>query len=169
METAADAGGRARCANRAFCVKTVDTETAARLAPHLDAGSRRREHLVERRGQCRVGVCEACGIDALGAAVYVAAEMPAPGVVKHSGRGDLIVGRFPGSSARTEIVEACFARAEITCGWREDIRAPLWAKMFSRLRLQCDLGIREGALRWSWARARTSGRSRAWSWKRRRP
>jgi 2-dehydropantoate 2-reductase len=129
METAADAEGVRDARIVLFCVKTVDTETAAReIAPHLTPGAvvvsmQNGVDNVER-------IREACGIDALGAAVYVAAEMPAPGVVKHSGRGDLIVGRFPGSSARTEIVEACFARAEITCKQAEDIRAPLWAKMF---------------------------------------
>ncbi len=129
VETAAAAEGIEGARVVLFCVKTVDTETAARaIAPHLAPGAvvvsmQNGVDNVERiRG--------ACGIDALGAAVYVAAEMPAPGVVKHSGRGDLIVGRFPGSSARTETVEACFALAEIPCKTAEDIRSPLWTKMF---------------------------------------
>ena len=40
------------------------------------------------------------------------------------------MGRFPGSSARTETVESCFALAEIPCKTAEDIRSPLWTKMF---------------------------------------
>lgn len=129
VETAADAEGVRAAGVVLFCVKTVDTETAAKeIEPHLapEAVVVSMQNGVDNVERIRA----ASGIDALGAAVYVAAEMTAPGVVKHSGRGDLIVGRFPGSSARTETVEACFARAEIACRTVEDIRAPLWAKMF---------------------------------------
>jgi 2-dehydropantoate 2-reductase len=129
VETAADAEGVQGAAVVLFCVKTVDTEaTAKEIAPHLapDAVMVSMQNGVDNVERIRA----ATGIDALGAAVYVAAEMSAPGVVKHCGRGDLIVGRFPGSSAQTEKVEACFARAEIECRTVEDIREPLWAKMF---------------------------------------
>lgn len=129
VETAAGAEGVRGVGVVLFCVKTVDTETAAKeIAPHLtpDAVVVSMQNGVDNVERIRA----ASGIDALGAAVYVAAEMMAPGVVKHSGRGDLIVGRFPGWSAQTERVEACFARAKIQCRTAEDIRAPLWAKMF---------------------------------------
>ena len=129
VETAGDAEGVRRAGVVLFCVKTVDTETAAKeIALHLspDAVVVSMQNGVDNVKRIRT----ASGIDALGAAVYVAAEMTAPGVVKHSGRGDLIVGRFPGSSAHTEKVEACFARAEIACRTAEDIRAPVWTKMF---------------------------------------
>lgn len=112
-----------------FCVKTVDTETAARqIAPHLAPGAAviSMQNGVDNVERIRT----ATGIDALGAAVYVAAEMTAPGVVKHSGRGDVIVGRFPGSRADSAAVEECFSHAQIGCRKAEDIRAPLWAKMF---------------------------------------
>ena len=112
-----------------FCVKAVDTETAAReIAPHLAPGATviSMQNGVDNVERIRT----ATGIDALGAAVYVAAEMTAPGVVKHSGRGDVIVGRFPGSQADSAAVEECFSRAQIGCRKAEDIRAPLWAKMF---------------------------------------
>jgi 2-dehydropantoate 2-reductase len=129
VETAPDAEGVRDAGVVLFCVKTVDTETAAKdIAPHL---AREAVVVSMQNGVDSVErIRSASGIDALGAAVYVAAEMIAPGVVKHAGRGDLIVGRFPGSSARTEKVEACFARAEIACRMVEDIRAPLWTKMF---------------------------------------
>jgi 2-dehydropantoate 2-reductase len=110
-------------------VKTLDTETAAReIAPHLAPGAvvvsmQNGVDNVER-------IRQAAQIDALGAAVYVAASMPAPGVVRHAGRGDLVVGRFPGSSAPAGPVQSCFARAEVGCVVVEDIRAPLWKKMF---------------------------------------
>jgi 2-dehydropantoate 2-reductase len=129
IKTAADAAGVRGARVVLFCVKTVDTETAAKeIAPYLepDAVIVSMQNGVDNVERIRVS----SGIDALGAAVYVAAEMTAPGVVKHSGRGDLIVGRFPGSSARTERVEACCAQAEIGCRTADDIRAPLWTKMF---------------------------------------
>lgn len=129
VETAADAEGVRNSGVVLFCVKTVDTETAAKeMMPHLTPGAVvvSMQNGVDNVERIRA----ATGIDALGAAVYVAAEMSAPGVVKHSGRGDLIVGRFPGSVAPTERVEACFARAEIQCPTVDDIRAPLWTKMF---------------------------------------
>jgi 2-dehydropantoate 2-reductase len=129
VETAADAEGVRSARVVLFCVKTVDTETAAKeiashLAPYAVVVSM--QNGVDNVERIRA----ASGIDALGAAVYVAAEMSAPGAVRHSGRGDLILGRFPGSAAQTEKVEACFARAEIQCRTVEDIRAPLWTKMF---------------------------------------
>ena len=74
----------------------------------------------------------ASGIDALGAAVYVAAEMVAPGHVKHTGRGDLIVGPFPASNHDPDVIERvahCFARAGMPCRLAEDIRGSLWMKM----------------------------------------
>jgi 2-dehydropantoate 2-reductase len=58
--------------------------------------------------------------------------MAAPGYVKHSGRGDLVVGPFPESSrdpAAIESVAQCFNRAGIPCRVAEDIRGPLWMKM----------------------------------------
>ncbi len=129
VATAADASGVSGADIVLFCVKTVDTESAAReLAPHLAAGATvvSMQNGVDNVTRIR----EASGIDALGAAVYVAAEMTAPGVVRHSGRGDLVIGRFPQSRARTEIVEAACGRAGIPCRAAPDIRAPLWTKMF---------------------------------------
>ena len=129
IETAAGPDGVSGADIVLFCVKTVDTETAAReIAPYLAAGAVvvSMQNGVDNVERLRA----AAGVDALGAAVYVAVSMPAPGIVKHSGRGDLIVGRIPGSASDTRRVEACFAGAEIPCLAVEDIRAPLWAKMF---------------------------------------
>ena len=71
-----------------FCVKTVATETAAMemqpfLAPQATI-------LSFQNGVDNVDrIYSAIGRRAIPAAVYVAAEMTAPGTVKHSGRGDL--------------------------------------------------------------------------------
>ena len=129
VETAAGAEAVRGAGIVLFCVKTVDTETVAcEIAPHLAPGAVvvSMQNGVDNVERIRA----ASGIDALGAAVYVAADMKAPGVVRHSGRGDLVVGRFPGSSAPSGALEDCCARAEIPCRTAEDIRAPLWQKMF---------------------------------------
>jgi 2-dehydropantoate 2-reductase len=134
VETAAGAEAVRDASVVLFCVKTVDTETAAKeIAPYLAPGA---VVISMQNGVDNVDrIRAASGIDALGAAVYVAAEMTAPGVVRHSGRGDLIVGRVPwpdrqSQTAETQMVVACFERAEIPCKVAEDIRAPLWAKVF---------------------------------------
>jgi len=69
-----------------FCVKTLDTESAARsIAPNLsqDAIVISLQNGVDNIARIRA----ASGIDALPAVVYVAAALPEPGHVKHSGRG----------------------------------------------------------------------------------
>jgi 2-dehydropantoate 2-reductase len=128
VQTAGDASAVSGAAIVLLCVKTLDTVTAAcEILPHLAPGALvvSMQNGVDNVERIRAGA----GIDALGAAVYVAASMPAAGVVRHSGRGDLIVGRFPGSSAPTGVVEECFNGAGIPCVVAEDIRAPLWRKM----------------------------------------
>src|SRR5205823_1497269 len=78
-----------------FCVKTLDTETAAKaLQPHLNPGTvvislQNGVDNVER-------IYSAAKIEAIPAVVYVASAMIAPGHVKHSGRGDLIIGELQG-------------------------------------------------------------------------
>src|SRR5580704_8980500 len=81
-----------------FCVKTTDTEEAARsLAPHLSAGAIvvSLQNGVDNVARIRA----ATGIEALPAVVYVSAALPEPGHVKHSGRGELVVGELKGSGA----------------------------------------------------------------------
>src|ERR1700736_4097654 len=78
-----------------LCVKTPDTEEAARsLAPHLQRGAAAvsLQNGVDNIERIR----SAANIDAIAAVVYVAVEMTGPGRVKHTGRGDLIVGDLPG-------------------------------------------------------------------------
>jgi 2-dehydropantoate 2-reductase len=65
-------------------------------------------------------------IDALPAAVYVAASVPAPGSVKHVARGDLVVGP---DGERTKLVAEVFARAEVPCRISDNIAGELWTKL----------------------------------------
>jgi 2-dehydropantoate 2-reductase len=110
-----------------FCVKTLDTETAAQeLAPHLaaDAVVVSLQNGVDNAERIRT----ATGIDAVPAVVYVAAEMVAPGHVKHNGRGDLLLG---GARPRRELEDlaALFVRAGVPCLVSDNIAADLWTKL----------------------------------------
>jgi 2-dehydropantoate 2-reductase len=121
-----------------FCVKTTDTEDAARsLKPYLapDAVVVSLQNGVDNIPRIRA----ASGIDALAAVVYISAAMPEPGHIKHSGGGSLAVGEFPdrdGSSAsspasradRAERIAALFTTANVPCRVSPDIEADLWSK-----------------------------------------
>jgi 2-dehydropantoate 2-reductase len=108
-----------------FCVKTTDTASTARalaplLAPNAIVASL--QNGVDNVEQIRA----ASPIDALGAVVYVAASVPAPGQVKHVGRGDLVVGP---RNARTESFAALFERAKVPCRISDNIEGELWTKL----------------------------------------
>ncbi|MGH9161918.1 MAG: ketopantoate reductase family protein [Vicinamibacteraceae bacterium] len=118
-----------------FAVKTTDTEAAANaLLPHLLNGAvlvclQNGVDGAERiRGTTR--------IDAIPATVYVAAEMAAPGVVKHAGRGDLVIGdpsqRGESSNQRRHDIDRIaeiFGRAGVPCRVSASIERDLWTKM----------------------------------------
>jgi 2-dehydropantoate 2-reductase len=114
-----------------FCVKTVHTESAARaLAPHLapDAIIVSLQNGVDNTQRIRA----AAGIDALPAVVYVAAEMVAPGTVRHTGRGDLIVGALHPEARADHAVQAVvslFTRAGVPCIRSNHVEADLWTKL----------------------------------------
>jgi 2-dehydropantoate 2-reductase len=108
-----------------FCVKTTDTAATARnLAPLVSpqAVIISMQNGVDNAEQIRA----ASGIDALGAVVYVAASMPQPGVVKHVGRGDLVIGP---RNATTERIGAMFERAGVPCRISDNIEGELWTKL----------------------------------------
>jgi len=69
-------------------------------------------------------------------AVYVATALPAPGVVQHHGRGDLVVGPRNASDAqdsacrqRLQDVVALFAQAGVQVRLSADVMAELWGKL----------------------------------------
>ena len=117
-----------------FCVKSIDTEDAARaIAPHLagnavilslqngvDNIERMRSHIDNRL---------------VPAVVYVAAAITAPGCVKHSGRGDLIIARRNSRPGKATLVPSlskspgASARPASRCGFRTTSKAscgPSW-------------------------------------------
>jgi len=108
-----------------FCVKTTDTAAIAReLAPLLA------ENVLVVSMQNGVDNAEqihaASGLQALAAAVYVAASVPSPGTVKHVGRGDLVVGP---RTVATERVASVFERAGVPCRISDHLAAELWTKL----------------------------------------
>ncbi len=114
-----------------FSVKTVDTEEAGRMmAPHLAPGAivMSLQNGVDNVDRLRTAV----GIEALPAVVYVAAAMAAPGRVKHSGRGDLVIGVPRGRPQRSDDVARAaevFTRAGLPCRVSENIEGELWMKL----------------------------------------
>jgi len=118
-----------------FCVKTLDTEEAAKsLAPHLAPGAAviSLQNGVDNVPRIRA----AAQIDAFAAVVYVAAAMTAPGRVKHSGRGDLILGDLPrrgkedgDRQSQLLSIATLFERASVPCRVSENVEGELWMKM----------------------------------------
>jgi 2-dehydropantoate 2-reductase len=112
-----------------LCVKTSDTEETARaVAPHLARGAR---VLCLQNGVDGVERMRAAGgFEAFAAVVYVAAAMTGPGRVKHTGRGDLVLGDpHGGRRGDLEQLAGMFARAGVPCVVADDIAAELWTKL----------------------------------------
>ena len=118
-----------------LCVKSPDTVEAAKsLGPHLRRGTvlvslQNGVDNVER-------IRAATGIEAIPASVYVAAEMTGPGCVKHTARGDLVIGDLSGlygtdESRRLQLerLATLFGRAGISCTVSENIAGDLWTKL----------------------------------------
>ena len=117
------------------CVKSYDTDEAARnIAGHLASKTivASLQNGVDNVERIR-GVS---GIEAVATVVYVAAELSAPGHVKHSGAGSLVVGDFwtggdnsSSRSADAQKIADLFSRAGIPCRISEDVRSELWIKL----------------------------------------
>ena len=113
-----------------FCVKTVSTESAARemqsfLAPNTAILSF--QNGIDNPDRIHAAI----RMHAVPAAVYVAAEMTAPGCVTHTGRGDLIIGHQAGWPRQPDLapLAAMFEQAEVSCLISDDIAVELWTKM----------------------------------------
>jgi 2-dehydropantoate 2-reductase len=71
---------------------------------------------------------------ALAAVVYVAASMAGPGHVRHSGRGDLVIGALPpddraAASARLERIAGWLRQADVPCVISDNVEGELWGKL----------------------------------------
>jgi 2-dehydropantoate 2-reductase len=118
-----------------FCVKSTDTESVAReMAPHLDPDAVvvSLQNGVENAATIARHVRQIV----VPAVVYVATAMPAPGRVKHHGRGDLVIGPMNAEQARSDAVAAAlqdllrfFASAQVPVTVSNDVMAELWTKL----------------------------------------
>jgi 2-dehydropantoate 2-reductase len=116
------------------CVKSPDTKAAAAaIKSHL----RPESVVVSVQNGVENAHWMAATLDqvVLAATVWVGAYMEGPGVVRHTGRGDLVLGvpracaNRPGAAAHVKSVAAMFERAGVKCPVAEDIEASLWSKL----------------------------------------
>lgn len=118
-----------------FCVKSTDTDTVARqMAPLLDDDAL---VLSLQNGVENVAtIARHVRQTVVPAAVYVATAMPEPGVVRHFGRGDLVIGPRNGAAARDAAVASRlqavvdhFATAGVAVRISPDVMGELWRKL----------------------------------------
>jgi 2-dehydropantoate 2-reductase len=114
-----------------FSVKSTDTEAAAQaIAPYLAPGAvvLSLQNGVDNVTRLRAHITNVV----VPAVVYVAAEIPAPGVIRHNGRGDLVIGesgeRAAGSSNMARLA-AYLADACIPTKISDNIDGELWWKL----------------------------------------
>ena len=115
-------------------VKTPDTTAAASaLAPFLKSDARvvSLQNGVDNAER----VAAVLGNPVYAAVVYVGVQMAGPGRVRHTGRGDLVIGVPRASAGRGDnaadlrAIAAMFEKAGIPCPVDADIEAALWTKL----------------------------------------
>ncbi len=107
-----------------FCVKSIDTETAAaRIAPHLaqDALVLSLQNGVDNVQR----LAPLLSRPVLPAVVYVAVEMTGPGQIKHRGRGELVLP----ASAQDDARVAVLPPSGIPVAFSQNIAGAQWAKL----------------------------------------
>jgi 2-dehydropantoate 2-reductase len=116
-----------------FCVKSTDSASVAlQIAPHLSPNAliMSLQNGVENSNLIAKQVANVV----IPCVVYVATEIPAPGCVKHHGRGDLVIGAMLASRLRDpqkalqEIVEL-FDSAQVPVQISPNVMAELWSKL----------------------------------------
>jgi 2-dehydropantoate 2-reductase len=125
LDAATDAGAAADADIVLCCVKSGDTDRAMAqlrgvLAPHaLVASLQNGVDNAERASAV-------LGRRVLPTVVYVGCEMAGPGVVRHLGRGDLVL---PRGDADAERLVGVLVGAGVPCALHDDIAAALWSKL----------------------------------------
>jgi 2-dehydropantoate 2-reductase len=118
-----------------FCVKSLDTETAAAaMAPHLARGAVVLSLQNGVDNPERIG--RHAGNEVIPVLVYAGANIPAPGTVRHTGGGDIVIGRlrrFRGGIEPDRLLldalAALFASTGVAVKISGDIEADLWTKL----------------------------------------
>jgi 2-dehydropantoate 2-reductase len=114
-----------------FCVKSLDTEHAARqMAPHLapDAVIVSLQNGVDNPERLRRHV----GHTIIPALVYAGANIPVPGVVQHTAGNSIVIGRLAelgGDQVLLARIAAVFEKAGISVRISDDITVELWMKL----------------------------------------
>jgi len=112
------------------CVKSYDTEIAARASAHLIGAGTTMLSL-----QNGIDNSEKLGklFDPdrlLAGVVYIGAQIDGPGIIRHFNGGKIVFGRPDGKlDARARTVEQAFLGAAIPCELRSDIQRIQWAKL----------------------------------------
>ena len=125
MQASSDASGVLGAKLVLFCVKSTDSESAAReMIPYLepDAVILSFQNGVDNSERLQALLPQVV----LPVVVYVATEMSGPGHVKHHGRGELVVG----PSAANSTFLPLFAEAGISVQISDNVPGALWAKLF---------------------------------------
>jgi 2-dehydropantoate 2-reductase len=107
-----------------FCVKSTDTEiAAAAIRPHLSPGALvlSLQNGVENADRLRTLLPQ----EVAAAAVYIGTDMPAPGHVRHHGRGELVI---EPSKISGDVAGALIA-AGVPTEISNNVRGALWAKL----------------------------------------
>lgn len=126
-----DPGGIAGAGLVLFSVKSPDTETAGQaIAPHLAPGAvvLSLQNGVDNAERLRAQIRNVV----VPAVVYVAVEIPAPGVVRHNGRGDLVIGELgPRRAGKALIAKlaAYLAGVGIPTLISDNVEGELWWKL----------------------------------------
>lgn len=117
-----------------MCVKSTDTDAAARaIAPHVapEAVVLSLQNGVENP----TVIARHMAQQVVPAVVYVATAMAGPGIVKHFGRGDLVIGSLAGGvddesvAASLRGIVACFGAATVPVTVSTNVMGELWSKL----------------------------------------
>ena len=118
-----------------FCVKSTDTETTARaLAPYVAPGA---IVLSLQNGvENALAIARLVDRTVVPAVVYVATAMGGPGLVRHHGRGDLVIGALADAEANAgrpepplQALVDFFATGGVPVRISADVMAELWSKL----------------------------------------
>jgi 2-dehydropantoate 2-reductase len=134
VDVATDAAAVSRAGVVLVCVKSPDTSaTASAMKPHLrpDAAIVSLQNGVANAD----AILDVVDQVVLAAAVWVGAYMEGDGIVRHTGRGDLVLGVTrsgagrPGAAARARAIAAMFESAGVACPVADDVEKVLWHKL----------------------------------------
>ena len=116
-----------------FCVKSTDSASVAlQIAPYLSPNALMMslQNGVENSNLIAQQVANVV----MPCVVYVATEIPAPGCVKHHGRGDLVIGTMQSSrlsdpQKTLQAIVELFASAQVSVQISTNVMAELWSKL----------------------------------------